>query len=51
MHLFRQPVDRWLGLDTTVSFGPAVQALTSSVLHDVSGPVGTAQQSLLLRRR
>ena len=51
VHLFRQPVDRWLGLDTTVSFGPAGQALTSSVLHDVSGPVGTAQQSLLLRRR
>lgn len=51
VHLFRQPVGSWVGLDTTVSFGPAGQGLTSSVLHDADGPVGTAAQSLLLRER
>ena len=51
VHLFRQPVGGWLGLDTTVSLGPAGHGLTSSVLHDVHGPVGTAAQSLLVRER
>ncbi|WP_168211892.1 thioesterase family protein [Ruania zhangjianzhongii] len=51
VHLFRQPVGPWVGLDTTVSFGPAGHGLTSSVLHDVGGPIGTAAQSLLLRER
>lgn len=51
VHLFRQPTGAWVGLDTTVSFGPAGRGLTSSVLHDLDGPVGTAQQSLLVRRR
>lgn len=51
VHLFRQPVGPWVGLDTTVSFGPAGHGLTSSVLHDADGPVGTATQSLLVRER
>lgn len=51
VHLFRTPAPPWVGLDTTVSFGPAGQGLTSTVLHDATGPVGTAQQSLLLRPR
>ena len=48
-HFFRQPEGRWAGVDTTVSFGATGQGLTSSVLHDVSGPVGTAQQILTVR--
>lgn len=51
VHLFRAPVGPWVGLDTTVTFGAAGHGLTSSVLHDVRGPVGTAQQSLLVRAR
>ncbi|MGV9574304.1 hypothetical protein ACWDRX_35110, partial [Streptomyces nigra] len=51
VHLHRQPRGGWTGLDTTVSFGPSGQGLTSTVLHDVDGPVGTAQQILTVRPR
>ncbi|MFF0157918.1 thioesterase family protein [Streptomyces sp. NPDC005263] len=49
LHLHRQPEGRWTGLDTTVTFGPTGQGLTSTVLHDVNGPVGHAQQILTVR--
>ena len=50
IHLHRQPTGRWAGLDTTVVFGPDGLGITSTVLHDAHGPVGTAQQSLTIRR-
>ncbi|WP_433868998.1 thioesterase family protein [Saccharopolyspora sp. CA-218241] len=49
VHLHRLPEGRWTGLDTTVVFGPAGQGVTSTVLHDVIGPVGHAQQILTVR--
>jgi hypothetical protein len=49
VHLVRRPVGPWVGFDTTVSFGADGIGLTSSVLHDVSGPVGRAAQTLTLR--
>ncbi|MFH8484424.1 thioesterase family protein [Streptomyces longisporoflavus] len=49
VHLHRQPAGRWTGLDTTVTFGPTGQGITSTVLHDVNGPVGHAQQMLTVR--
>jgi len=49
VHLHRRPEGRWTGLDTTVTFGATGQGLTSTVLHDVNGPVGTAQQILTIR--
>lgn len=49
IHLYRQPVGQWTGLDTTVVFGPAGQGLTSTVLHDIRGPIGAAQQILTVR--
>ncbi|MFC7908242.1 thioesterase family protein [Streptomyces nigra] len=49
IHLHRQPQGRWTGLDTTVTFGPTGQGLTSSVLHDINGPVGNAEQILTVR--
>jgi len=49
IHLHRQPEGRWTGLDTTVVFGPTGQGLTSTVLHDVDGPVGRAEQILTVR--
>jgi hypothetical protein len=49
LHLHRQPVGPWLGLDTSVVFGPTGQGVTSSVLHDVHGPVGRAEQVLTVR--
>lgn len=49
IHLHRQPEGTWTGLDTTVTFGPTGQGITSTVLHDVLGPVGHAQQILTVR--
>ncbi|MGW1230259.1 thioesterase family protein [Streptomyces sp. NPDC001478] len=49
VHLHRLPEGGWTGLDTTVVFGPAGQGLTSTVLHDVHGPVGRAEQILTVR--
>ncbi|MER5256015.1 MULTISPECIES: thioesterase family protein [unclassified Streptomyces] len=49
VHLHRQPEGNWTGLDTTVTFGPTGQGITSTVLHDVTGPVGHAQQILTVR--
>jgi hypothetical protein len=50
-HLFRPPLEGWLGFDTTVSFGPAGHGLTGTVLHDEAGPVGTIAQALTVRPR
>ncbi|MFJ9708848.1 thioesterase family protein [Streptomyces sp. NPDC101234] len=49
VHLHRQPRGAWTGLDTTVTFGPTGQGLTSTVLHDIDGPVGHASQILTVR--
>ncbi|WP_369231199.1 thioesterase family protein [Streptomyces sp. R21] len=49
IHLHRRPGGRWTGLDTTVTFGPTGQGVTSTVLHDLDGPVGHAQQILTIR--
>ncbi|KFF60269.1 thioesterase [Cryobacterium sp. MLB-32] len=49
IHLHRQPTGQWVGLDTTVTFGPAGHGLTSSVLHDEAGPIGRAEQILTVR--
>ncbi|MFD9812587.1 thioesterase family protein [Streptomyces sp. NPDC059080] len=49
IHLHRTPRGPWTGLDTSVTFGPSGQGVTSSVLHDVHGPVGHAEQILTVR--
>ncbi|MET7694072.1 thioesterase family protein [Streptomyces sp. NPDC005483] len=49
IHLHRQPQGHWTGLDTTVTFGPTGQGVTSTVLHDLTGPVGHAHQILTVR--
>lgn len=48
-HLFGAPEGEWVGFDTTVSFGPSGLGLTSSVIHDTRGPVGTVNQILTVR--
>jgi hypothetical protein len=50
-HLFRAPCGDWLGFDTTVSFGAGGLGLTSTVLHDEAGPLGTVAQTLTVRPR
>ncbi len=49
IHLVRTPVGPWVGLDTTVTFGADGVGLTAAALHDVSGPLGRAAQTLTLR--
>ncbi|MCW2607123.1 MAG: hypothetical protein JWO60_1816 [Frankiales bacterium] len=51
VHLHRQPEPGPVGLDTTVVFGEHGQGVTSTVLHDVRGPVGLAAQALTVRAR
>jgi hypothetical protein len=50
IHMYRQPEGEWLGLDNEVSFGTDGIGLTSTVLHDLTGPFGRAEQILTLRR-
>lgn len=49
IHLYRRPEGDWTGLDTNVVFGGTGYGLTSTVLHDVAGPIGQAQQTLIVR--
>lgn len=51
VHLLREPQGEWVGLDTSVSFGAVGIGITSTVLHDLQGPVGVAAQTLTLRMR
>jgi hypothetical protein len=48
-HFFAEPRGEWVGFDTSVSFGPTGLGLTSSVVHDEGGPVGTVAQLLTVR--
>lgn len=50
IHLLRAPEGGWLGLDTTVAFGPTGQGITGTALHDERGHVGHAMQTLTVRR-
>jgi hypothetical protein len=49
IHLHRQPSGPWVGLDTSVTFGPTGQGVTATVLHDEHGAVGFAHQMLTVR--
>lgn len=48
-HLVTQPRGEWVGFDTTVTFAADGIGLTSTVLHDVHGPLGTMAQILTVR--
>jgi hypothetical protein len=49
IHLSRQPDPAWVGLDTSVTFGPSGHGITATVLHDEQGAVGVAHQMLTIR--
>ena len=49
IHLYREPVGEWLGLQTHVSIAGDGIGLTSAVLHDVKGPFGRSEQILTIR--
>jgi len=49
VHVYREPVGEWLGLETHVTFAADGVGLTSSVLHDIKGPFGRSEQILTVR--
>lgn len=49
VHMYRQPRGRWLGLQTVQQYGSDGIGLTSSILHDETGPFGRSEQILTLR--
>ncbi|WP_189254184.1 thioesterase family protein [Lentzea flava] len=51
VHLHRQPVGEWVGLDARTTIGPDGVGIATSVVHDVEGPVGTTAQALFVRER
>ena len=51
VHVYREPVGEWIGLDAqTVSDASGI-GLATGVLHDLSGPFGSCAQSLFVERR
>ena len=50
IHLYRMPIGKWLGLETVQQYGDDGIGLTSSILHDLNGPFGRAEQILTLRK-
>ncbi len=51
VHLFRDPVGGWTGIEASTDVGPDGVGLCSAVLHDEHGPVGRSAQILLVRPR
>jgi hypothetical protein len=51
VHLHREPVGEWYGLDAQTVIGPSGVGVATSVLHDEQGPVGRTTQSLFVRKR
>jgi hypothetical protein len=50
IHLHREPRDPWVGFDSRVTFGASGLGVTSTVLYDIHGPVGHAEQMLTVRK-
>lgn len=51
VHVQREPVGEWIGLDANTVVGPDGVATALSVLHDEQGQVANGAQSLMVRPR
>ena len=51
IHLWRQPQGEWIGLDARTLLHSGGTGLAESVLHDTTGPVGRAFQTLVVQPR
>jgi hypothetical protein len=49
VHVHREPVGEWIGLDAATAIGPDGFGTAVSVLHDLNGAVGRGAQALLIR--
>jgi hypothetical protein len=48
VHLHRDPVGEWIGVEAHTTVHPTSAGLATTVLHDRTGPIGTGNQSLLI---
>jgi hypothetical protein len=51
IHLWRAPRGEWIGLDARTLLHDGGTGTAESVLHDTSGPVGRAFQTLVVQPR
>ena len=51
VHLLREPVGEWIGLDSRSHYAPEATRFAESALYDGSGRVGRSVQSLFIDRR
>lgn len=51
VHVHREPVDEWIGMDARTAIGVDGVGAAFSVLHDRTGPVGRGAQALMVRPR
>jgi hypothetical protein len=51
IHLHRPPLGEWVGLDARTMLYPGGTGIAESVVHDTSGPVGRAFQTLVVQPR
>ena len=51
VHLHRDPVGEWVGVEASTSIGPDGIGVCTAVLHDEHGPVGRSAQVLLVQPR
>jgi hypothetical protein len=49
VHLYRQPVGGWTGIDARMVVGGGGYGMTGADLFDATGPVGRSAQTLLIR--
>lgn len=51
VHILREPVGEWIGMDANTVIGPDGVGTAVSVLHDQQGQIGNTAQALLVRPR
>ncbi len=51
VHLRRPPLGDWIGVDAATLIGPNGVGTATTTLHDVSGPIASGAQALLVRPR
>jgi Thioesterase-like superfamily len=51
IHLHRPPLGEWIGLDARTLLDAGGTGMAESVLHDASGSIGRAFQTLVVQSR
>lgn len=51
VHVQREPIGEWIGLDAATIIGPHGVGTAQTALHDADGQVATGTQALMVRRR